>query len=211
MSGASWLSDQSTLGTTGGHLRPKVNHILTVRRNCLLVFALLPSDSNSSGTGERPREPRVNGMANVRLNPQSSSSPRNYGRPTPDAPRKGVHHPASEEGQSRDDEDDYDAENGDLRQHPSSYVHNDNRVVTTNINSNNVNTENVVDSYNDNSTRTDIRKGSESGTYTCFVLAIIHRRPSSAMRDWSISFNTKFCFFLNRNNCLTIMYIPLTT
>jgi hypothetical protein len=129
--------------------------------------------------GHGPRSSLNEGMANVRLSPQSFGSPGNYGRPTPDAARKGVHRPASpdssEEGQSEDDED-YDAETGDLRQHPSSYVHNDNRVILTNINSNNVNTENVVDSYNDNSTRTDIRKG--SGTYTWFSHLLAFHSPT---------------------------------
>jgi len=40
----------------------------------------------------------------------------------------------------------------------TSYIHNDNRVITKNVNSHNVNTENIIDSYNDNATRTEINK-----------------------------------------------------
>jgi len=103
-----------------------------------------------------PQHSLNEGMANMRLDrpgPQSFSSSGTPGRPI--SPGSG-----QEEQNEDDEEDDYDADNGDLEQHRSSYVHNDNRVITTNVNSNNVNTENIVDSYNDNSTRTDIRKGS---------------------------------------------------
>jgi hypothetical protein len=109
-------------------------------------------------------------MGNVSLDdrePQRSRSPGSFGRHTPDDPvvRKGkARRPASYDS-DEDEETDSDSPNGDFQQHSSSsFTHNDNRVITKHINSHNVNTENVVDSYNDNSTRTDIKKNSGTGT-----------------------------------------------
>jgi len=67
--------------------------------------------------------------------------------------------------QQFDEADDDDHHESDLEEQQldtslSSYVHNDNRIITTNINSNNVHTEHIVDSYNDNSTRTEITRKS---------------------------------------------------
>jgi len=107
------------------------------------------------------------GIPNMRLDDpsvQRSRSPGNFGRHTPEAARKGKKSAQrssffDSDGEEHFDEDDedHDSANGDLQQN-RSFTHNDNRVITTNINSNNLHTENVVDSYNDNSTRTDIRK-----------------------------------------------------
>ena len=41
---------------------------------------------------------------------------------------------------------------------PTAHYRNGDRVFITNINSGNTNTENTYDSYNDNSTRTEVRK-----------------------------------------------------
>jgi hypothetical protein len=85
-----------------------------------------------------------------------------YGHHTPADPpfwngRKAAHRPPSRDF---DEEEPSDADFVDVMEqtYERATVFNDNRVVTTNIDSNNVNTTNVHDSYNDNSTRTDITK-----------------------------------------------------
>jgi hypothetical protein len=116
--------------------------------------------------GFDPQESLSDRMASVTLDDpdrQRSDSPRSFGGRAADVPRKGKKPaPAPEpyDSSSSDEFDgaDSDSTNGRIQQQSSSYTHNDNRVITKNINSNNVNTENVVDSYNDNSTRTDIKK-----------------------------------------------------
>ena len=115
--------------------------------------------------GFDPQESLTDRMANVTLDDpdlQRTHSPGSYGRRTPDVPRKGKHIAHDSESDDSEDDDqldeaDYDPPNGG-QHYSSSYTHNDNRVITKHINSHNVNTENVVDSYNDNSTRTDINK-----------------------------------------------------
>jgi len=71
--------------------------------------------------------------------------------------RKAAHRPSSRDF---DEEEPLDADSLDVFEQTFERpaVFNDNRVVTTNYNSNNVNATNVHDSYNDNSTRTDITK-----------------------------------------------------
>ncbi len=93
--------------------------------------------------------------------PQSFNYPA-YGHRTPADPpfrngRKAAHRPSSYDF---DEEEPFDAESLEVfeQTYGRATVFNDNRVVSTNIDSNNVNTTNVQDSYNDNSTRTDITK-----------------------------------------------------
>ena len=93
--------------------------------------------------------------------PQSFNSPA-YGYHTPADPpswngRKAAHRPSSCDF---DEEDLFDAESSEVfeQTYGRATVFNDNRVVSTNIDSNNMYTTNVQDSYNDNSTRTDITK-----------------------------------------------------
>jgi hypothetical protein len=110
-----------------------------------------------------PQDSLNNGMANLGLGASARQSPpsRLAAALKGFTPRPLAVDSEEEEELEDDDDDDDDYDDsaaGNLQEYRSSYVHNDNRVITTNVNSNNVNTENVVDSYNDNSTRTDIKK-----------------------------------------------------
>jgi hypothetical protein len=116
------------------------------------------------GLGFDPQDSLNEGMANVTLDDsRTSRSPESHERRTPDVHPKGknaAYRPArfddEEDEEEDEDEDDYDG--GQHQQYSSLYTHNDNRVITKHINSHNVNTENTVDSFNDNSTRTNINK-----------------------------------------------------
>jgi len=120
------------------------------------------------GLGFDPQDSLNDRMANVTLDDpdlRTSRSPESYGRRTPDVLPKGknvargpeYYEEYEEDEEDEEDEDHYDSANGG--RHQRYYTHNDNRVITKHINSHNVNTENTVDSFNDNSTRTNISKG----------------------------------------------------
>jgi hypothetical protein len=120
------------------------------------------------GFDREPEDSLDEEMANVSLDDrpaQRTRSPGSFGRHTPDVVpqlRKGknaAHRSAPDDSDDSDEPDEADSDSGNGGAlYSSSYTHNDNRVVTKHINSHNVNTENVVDSYNDNSTRTEIKK-----------------------------------------------------
>lgn len=136
----------------------------------------------SLGYEHTPKDSLNDRMASVSLEDPGvlrSCPPRDYERYNPNAARKGKNvadrssHDSEEEPDEEYDEDeDDDFAPGNSQQFSSSYVHNDHRVITKNVNSNNVNTENVVDSYNDNSTRTNIKKNSGKFIFFIYLLTI---------------------------------------
>ena len=110
------------------------------------------------------QDPLNKGMANMDLDDSAPQRPRRS--QTQPAIKGFIPRPflpdSDEEMVPEDDESDGDegVATGDHKQYSSAstYIHNDNRVITKNVNSHNTNTENIVNSFNDDSTHTDIKK-----------------------------------------------------